>query len=359
VTVRPGLLAVLLGSLVSAAAAAVAVASNGEGVVVLLGTAEDEPLTGRIAAELRALGIGIEIRVVAGEEPGIDLEVEEALREGARAAVRIDAQTGRTEVSIPDPKSRRVALKQVLEGPPTAALVPVLAVRTVEFVRATLLGPRNEESRRDNGEGGQATRDASTPDGALVASPDRSGSDGTSLSSQSGLRLSLASGALFTPGGLSTSFTFGVVGRVRLFPRIGLELMGFAPLSAGSVEANQLKTGSLTWLAGTGLFLRQPVSARAGLELGAGAILAVLDYRPGMNSTLEGQASSPGIAASGYARVGADLALSRSLALRLDLLGGVTFVRSLFQETRLPLVNRVAWDRTFAAALGGVEARWF
>ena len=183
-TVRPGrggrLLAVLLGSLVSAAAAggAVAVASGNNGPVVLLGTAEDEPLTGRIAAELRALGFAIEIRVVAGEEPGIDLEVADALSGGARATVRVDAQAGRTEVSIADPKTRRVTLKQVLEGPPTAALAPVLAVRTVEFVRATLLGPRNEDLRHEEGEGGLSSRDGSAPDGALAASPGEGGVDG-------------------------------------------------------------------------------------------------------------------------------------------------------------------------------------
>ena len=164
--VRPGLLAVLLGSLISAAAAAVAMAASaGNGPVVLLGTAEDEPLTGRIAAELRALGIPIELRVVAGEEPGIDLEVQSALRDGARAAVRIDAQAGRTEVSIADPSTHRVALKQVLEGPPTAAMVPVLALRTVEFVRATLLGPRSDEREAI------AARDAAAGDAGIAASP--------------------------------------------------------------------------------------------------------------------------------------------------------------------------------------------
>ena len=88
----------MIGSLIPAAATAVAVAAAGTAPVVVLGTAEDEPLTGRIAAELRALDIAIEVRVVAGDQRGIELEVESALREGARAAVRVDAQTGRTEV---------------------------------------------------------------------------------------------------------------------------------------------------------------------------------------------------------------------------------------------------------------------
>jgi hypothetical protein len=35
-------------------------------------------------------------------------------------------------------------------------------------------------------------------------------------------------------------------------------------------------------------------------------------------------------------------------------------MRSGFQELEMPMiVNQIAWARTFAAALGGVEARWF
>ena len=244
-TVRPGLLAVLIGSLISAAAAAVAVAASaGNGPVVLLGAAEDEPLTGRIAAELRALGIPLELRVVAGEEPGIDLEVESALRDGARAAVRIDAQAGRTEVSIADPSSHQVALKQVLEGPPTAAMVPVLAVRTVEFVRATLLGPRSEEGEAI------AARDAAVGDAGIATSP--SGKFNASQApGMSRLRLALNSGAIFTPGGLSTQFTFGITARVRLLPWLGAEVMGFAPLSHGTVDFNPTdKSDASSWIAG-------------------------------------------------------------------------------------------------------------
>ena len=61
-----------------------------------------------------------------------------------------------------------------------------------------------------------------------------------------------------------------------------------------------------------------------------------------------------------------ELALARNLALRLDLLGGVVFKRAVLQIELDPGRRRLeppppvaAWDRTFAAALGGVEARWF
>jgi len=329
-------------------------ATAGNGPVVLLGTAEDEPLTGRIAAELRALGIPIELRVVAGEAPGIDLEVESALRDGARAAVRIDAQAGRTEVSIADPSSHHVALKQVLEGPPTAAMVPVLALRTVEFVRATLLGPRSDE-----GEAIATTHDAAAGDAGIAASS--SGKfNGSQAPAMSRLRLALNSGALFTPGGLSTQFTFGIAARFRLLPWLGAEVMGFAPLSQGRLDFDQAPTHASTWIAGGGLFLRQPTSEHTAIELGAGAVVGwVLASGDASAVSLMAQ-SDYAISAAGYARVGAELALARNLALRLDLLGGITFQRAVFQETKTPGAPQLAaWDRTFAAALGGVEARWF
>jgi len=337
-------------------------ASTGNGPVVLLGAAEDEPLTGRIAAELRALGIPIELRVVAGEEPGIDLEVESALRDGARAAVRIDAQAGRTEVSIADPSSHRVALKQVLEGPPTAAMVPVLALRTVEFVRATLLGaPRGQD-----GQSSEAMRDAAAGDAGIATSP--SGKPGP-VQSMSRLRLALSSGAIFTPGGLSTQFTFGITARFRLLPRVGVEVMGFAPLSRGHLDFDPAgsKADASSWLAGGGLFLRQPTSEHTAIELGTGAIVAAVEPNgvAGTGSNLAGQSGGYNTAAAAYARASAELSLARNLALRVDLLGGVVFQRAAFQIQTMPGAPMVttppvpAWDRTFAAALGGVEARWF
>jgi hypothetical protein len=381
---RPGALAGLIGNLLLAssilcAAAANVLASNDLGAVVLLGTAEDEPLTGRIAAELRALGIAIEIRVITSDARGIDREVESALREGARAAVRIDAQTGRTEVSIPDPATRQVSLKQVLEGPPTAALAPVLAVRTVEFVRATLLGPRNEGVRRNRAERsgeGSASNDGSARDGGelLGSGGDDGGGAGVGggsaggLGSSAGLSrlgLTLASGALVTPGGLDPQVAVGIIARLRLFPRIGVELMGFTPLTTDRIDGTGARSGAQvsasTWLAGGGLFVRQPLGTRVGVEVAAGAVMAILQTSG--SAAADGSHVGPGrssseVGASVYGRLGADMALARNLALRLDLLGGGAFRQAKFSFDGNDTDVHPAWGRSFAAALFGVEARW-
>src|SRR5205823_884673 len=128
------------------------------------------------------------------------------------------------------------------------------------------------------------------------------------------LRLALNSGALFTPGGLSTQFTFGVTARVRLLPWLGAEVMGFAPLSQGRLEFNQAPTHASTWIAGGGLFLRQPTSEHTAIELGAGAIVAwVLTTGDAAAVGVQGQ-SDYAISAAGYTRVGAELGLARNLA---------------------------------------------
>jgi hypothetical protein len=139
--------------------------------------------------------------------------------------------------------------------------------------------------------------------------------------------------------------------------------MGFAPLTRGRLEFDQLNTTpASSWIAGGGLFFRQPTSEHTAIELGSGAILAVVETNgeSSVGSNLMG-VSDFAISWAGYARVGAELALARNLALRLDLLGGVVFQRAVFQRIpRDPTSQKLpAWDRTFAAALGGVEARWF
>jgi hypothetical protein len=141
--------------------------------------------------------------------------------------------------------------------------------------------------------------------------------------------------------------------------------MAFAPLSRGSVDFNGTdKSEASSWIAGGGLFLRQPTSERTAIELGAGYIVAAVEPKgeTGPGSSLAGQPTHAAFAQAGYARVGGELALARNLVLRLDLLGGVVFQRAALQIESMPPATTppvAAWDRTFAAALGGVEARWF
>ena len=167
---------------------------------------------------------------------------------------------------------------------------------------------------------------------------------------------------------MSTTYTLGASVRVRVHPYLGIEAMGFAPLSRGSITAPQSTATSSTWVLGAGAFWHVPVAPRTGIELGAGGLWARLDFTgtPGpLLSRADGSAADAN-AISGYLRAGADLALTHSLALRLDLLGGVAFIRGVYTDQPPPSPNTPdnrprfpVWPRMFAAALGGVEARWF
>ena len=379
---RPGLLAVsLLGSLVSAAAAAVAMpssssASSSDAPVVLLGTAEDEPLTGRIAAELRALGIGIEIRVIAGDERIIEVEVASALREGARAAVRIDAQAGRTEVSVADPITRRVALRQVLEGPPTATLAPVLAVRTVEFVRATLLGNNKRKGSgpasdtngdkvgddRGNEPEGVGPGEVSAEGGTIAREPRAEEPERGPLP-LAPLAFALDSGVVVT-GQLPSQVVVGIVARIRLASHVGLEVMAFTPLTNARLDDSQTSTRASTWLGGADLFARQPLGSRAGIELGGGALAALMQTTGSVTAAMPKVVGGTDWAWGGsvYGRLAGDVALSRAVALRLELLGGAAFLRNdipVYDADGVSRSTKMAWGSTFVTGLGGVEARWF
>src|SRR5262249_37579067 len=118
---------ILCAARVGAAAPAPA---PGTPLVAVLGTAEDASRTGRLAAELRAMRMQVDLRIVASDDAG-GPEAAAALREGASAAVRVASRAGRIEVSIADPTTRNVGLHQVLEGQPTATLDAVLALQTV------------------------------------------------------------------------------------------------------------------------------------------------------------------------------------------------------------------------------------
>ena len=100
------------------------------------------------------------------------------------------------------------------------------------------------------------------------------------------------------------------------------------------------------------------------MSAAAGGLLAVLQATGTVDMTQAVATPSPdaitGAAGAAYGRLGGDFAISRNVALRLDVLGGVVFRRSVLRlgpTTDAP--RHAAWGRGFAAVLGGVEARWF
>jgi hypothetical protein len=310
-------------------------------LVVVVGSADDEPLTGRVVAELRALHIAVDPRVIpAGEdEARAKADFESALREGARAAVRVDSRTGRIEVSIADVATGGVAMHEVLEGPATASVAPVLAVRTVEFVRAALLGSPSPPSA------------AAEPPPTVARPAELPPPLPPELRTAPVFSFTLGSGVAGAAGGLGLQGALGAEVRVGLGRRLGLEAIGLAPLTTQSVVSmGSDNAQAALWLVGGGGFARVALGARGGLELGAGGLALFMRIAGTPNPGFTGS-SAWGLGSAAYGRVGATFALSRVIAARLDLLAGSTL--------RRPVAVDVPWGPAFGAALGGVEARWF
>ena len=103
--------------------------------VVLFALTADDPLAGRLVAELESLGLSV---VRASIDPTVEIEVSvrKALAGGVRAVVVADGR--RTEFWIAEEGSDRVALRQELEIENSPALESVLSLRTVEFLRVSL-----------------------------------------------------------------------------------------------------------------------------------------------------------------------------------------------------------------------------
>jgi hypothetical protein len=308
-------------------------------LVVLIGTTADDALVGRLGAELHVLGIDIDRRVVSPDDAGVDLLVDAVMRDGARAVVRVQGPSGRIVVSIADPATHALALREVLEGSPTAAASSVLAVRSVEFVRAMLLGEPPPEAR--------VTRPAAPTGPAPPTEP-------VVPARPPVLGLTLASGVAVAAGGLGAQAEVGGEVRVGLGRYLGLEIVGLAPLTTEAVPGPAPNARATVWLAGGGLYARGGAGRAGSVELGAGALAVGLRVSGASDQTFAGGTQTR-VGTAGYGRVGGALTLTRVLAVRADLLVGSVFAR----PRRPPGGPGYPWGHAFATALVGVEARWF
>jgi hypothetical protein len=315
-------------------------------LVVLLGTTDDEPLTGRLASELRAMGMAVEVRAPQIDDASVDVEIDKALRDGAGAAVHIQSHASGIEIVIADPKTRSRALREVLEVGLTGNIDvdAVLPLRASEFVRAMLLGPIDS--------GSHPTQALDVPPSIT---PLQAG--GTRLpGTRSGFGLTLSSGFAIASGGLGAQVELGLHVRIYLGRLLGLELVGIAPLTTEAVPgAAAMNARASVWLAGAALFARRAVGRSGGVEIGGGAMALALRVAGDAGAGWDGGAETR-IGAAAYGRLGSRLTLSRGLSLRADLILG--------DALRRPVASaggpgEYPWGYSFGVVLAGVEARWF
>jgi hypothetical protein len=305
--------------------------------VVLFTVTSDDPLAGRIDAELRALGFEVSR---AGIAPEIDIEalVGRALAAGARAAVVADGH--RTDVWIGEDGTARVALRQELEVDETSGLQAVLALRTVEFLRISL------------GLGVSPVAPLSPPPAPPVAAapeprrPSRSG----------WIAIDASSGVLASVGRLGPLAIAGASLRAGLGGLFGVELCGYAPLSRPELAdgADQVRTS--VWLAGGGVLFAPPTAGRFALEAAVGTLAFVV--------RATGTASSSGSSTTGddqgvgvalYGRGAARWRLASRWSLRVDVIAGGGLRRPVIV---FPNGDTARWGTAFAAGLGGAEMRF-
>jgi hypothetical protein len=333
---RAALRALLVVALLSMGRATVALAQRGGAVrVALLATTPDDPLAGRIEAELRALGFQVERAAISPDQP-IDELVRQQIAGGARAAVVADGH--RTDVWIAAAGADRAGLRQELEVEDGSGLQSVLALRTVEFLRISL---------------GLATAPPVVP--VAAPAPPPAPPPAPAPPRDLGLALDVSSGVLASADEIGPFAVVGASLRAHLYRALGMELCGYAPLNSRDLGDSSGQAHTQVWLVGGGLLLAPPRAARRlSAEGGAGAMAAV--------TRSVGQAVPPnqagtraGVGAVLYGRAAGRIRLGEAWALRLDLLGGWAVARPIIQIGDKDVAS---WGRPFVAALGGGEVRF-
>lgn len=303
--------------------------------VMLLAVTSDDPLAARLAAELEALGLDVS-RALIDPQAAIEDLVRQALSGGARGVVVADGR--RTEFWIAEEGSDRIALRQELEIEHSPAMESVLSLRTVEFLRVSL---------------GLASPAPRVPPPVVVpptAQPQTT--DGR-------VSLGVSSGVVASTGSLAPFATISAALRVRIAGPLGIELRAAVPLGTDRLSTGSDEIEASVWLAGGGVVLAPRTAGRLRVEVGAGALAAVLRTRgvpPPLPATGFFTDDAVGIAV--YGRVSGHIRLGAHWAVRVDMLGGSTSLQR-------PIVSRIdgmmsvditSWGVGFGALLGGVEA---
>jgi len=306
--------------------------------VVLLAVTDDDPLAARLAAELEALGLEV-ARALINPLAAIEDLVRDALAAGARGVVVADGR--RTEFWIAEEGSDRIALRQELEIDSSPTMESVLSLRTVEFLRVSLglAGP-----------GPRTTPPDDVPPPVAPRPPEPRSS------------LGVSSGVVASTGSLPPFATVVAALRVRIIGPLGVELRAGVPigtdrLSVPTDDETAIDDADVSvWLAGGGLVLAPRTAGPLRIELGAGAMAAIVRAAGVPRPPAMGVAGhTVGLAA--YGRASGHIRLAPRWGIRLDLLGGSTrWQRPIvtFIDGQMPK-DVTTWGVGFVSLLGGVE----
>jgi hypothetical protein len=301
--------------------------------VILFSTPEGEGLAGRIEAELVSAGLAPRRVAIVATTPFEEL-VAIATAAKAAGAVRVNPDGAGAEMWIADAATGRVELRQSLSADGSPAMASVIAVRTAEFLRVSLLPA------------------IPAPPAVAVRAPTVSATPAPAPArARVLLRLALAPAYLVSAGGVgagvSTAGLIAVQGR-----HFGVEGLVAVPLAAGRLDTKEGLTRVSATMAGAGARARWAMGPSVEGDAAVGALAA--------HVRAVGTANAPFMSSTGaltgvalYARAGAAYDLTTWLALRADVLVGDLVPRAVI---RSGASDAATWGRPFGAALLGLEA---
>ncbi len=269
-----------------------------------------------VARELRISGFEvIEARLEARNETMFALE-EFALKEGAVAAIRVNAPTGRVEIVVADLVTGKTVARRLDNATGAEIDPPLIGLATAELLRASLLEIRERHRSIP------AISEVPVAVKALV-------DPGSERAPANPLWLSLSAGSTISSLGMAPGIALEGVLRLEFHRLWSTALFASAPVYAsegrweeGSVETRHGIFGGEAALGLVGNDRSSP--ARWDLGLGAAVVFvkstgkARAEYVGSENNTTTAMARL---------RTGICFRLSRYLGLRLDLAGGPTFSR--------------------------------
>jgi hypothetical protein len=303
--------------------------------VALLSTTPDDPLAGRLDAELHTIGFEVS-RSVVSPTTGIDEQVRGELAGGARAVIVADGH--RTDVWIAQAQSGRVGLRQELEVDETTGDHAILALRTVEFLRISL-GLASEPA--------VAPLERSPVVARVVAPP-------PPPEPARWLAADVSSGVLASLGGLGVVAVAGVSLRAQLAGVVGAEICAFFPLTDSVLAESGGQVRTSVWLAGGGVLFAPRLGRRVSVDAATGA-LAVFVRATGTPTPAGPGVTDEQTGVALYARAALRFRVMQRLVLRLDVLGGGAVRRPVISVAGRDVAS---WGTPFAAGLGGAEL-WF
>jgi hypothetical protein len=298
--------------------------------IALFSATHDDPLAGRVAAELELLGLDV-TRTMIAPTVAMEEQVRQAFLSGARAAVIADGH--RTEFWIAEEGSDRVALRQELEIETSPGLESVLSLRTVEFLRVSL-GLVNGPS-------------------PLPPPP----ADGRRRFS-----ITLGPGVLASTGRMGPFITMGGGLRARLVGPVGVELGGYLPLAVDRITDEYGQISSWLALAGGGLLVAGWRESLVSAEAGAG-LYAVFVRTSGTAVAPSMGFTDQKVGMAFYGRAAVRFRLATHWSVRLDLTSGSTILaRPVIYagSDAFDVGDRIvtAWGTLFVAGSVGVELRF-